>query len=298
MVMSVIFCSTYEVGLSFDHFNLLAVVFLGLISGTIGGMLGVGGSTMIIPGLTVIFGYNQHVYQAAAMVANVAVSVPAALRHHRTGATMVSVLQIMLPLAVVCVLMGVWLSNRPMFRGVSGGLWLGRLLALFLLYVVATNVLRIDGRRPYNAAAGRGFDVRDDSLCQQAGAGSVRQPGRSAALGAVMGLIAGLLGIGGGAVAVPLQQLVLKLPLRTCIANSSAVICISATVGAVYKNISLAQHGQHWHQSMSLALLLAPSCWLGGHLGAGLTHRLPVRRVRQAFVCLMVVAAIKMAAIF
>ena len=83
-----------------------------------------------------------------------------------------------------------------------------------------------------------------------------------------MGLIAGLLGIGGGANAVPLQHMVLRLPFRTCIANSSAVICVTATLGAVYKNATLGQHGYDWHESLALGWLLAPSCWLGGYLGA------------------------------
>ena len=106
-----------------------------------------------------------------------------------------------------------------------------------------------------------------------------------------------MLGVGGGAVAVPLQQVLLKLPLRTCIANSSAIICVSAAMGAIYKNASLAQHGYLWTDSLILALLLAPTCVLGGYLGAALTHKLPIRQVRIAFILLMIVAAVKMAAI-
>lgn len=285
---------------TFDVLQVLEVVVLGLVAGILGGMLGVGGSTMIIPGLTLIFGYNQHLYQAAAMVANITVSVPAALRHYRAGMAIPQVLRWMLPLALVFVLVGVWLSNRPMFRGVAGGLWLGRLLALLLLYVIAVNIrrLRQDPRQDLVATYDGAADCEEGRVepVKAIGAGGMAR--RSAAVGTVMGIIAGTLGIGGGAVAVPLQQLVLKLPLRSCIANSSAVICLSATVGAIYKNASLAQHGQHWYHSVSLALLLAPSCWFGGHLGAGLTHRLPVRQVRAAFICLMVVAVVKMAAIF
>src|SRR5690606_25680314 len=80
---------------------------LGLFAGVFGGMLGVGGSVIMIPGLTFAFGTNQHLYQAAAMVANVAVAVPSALRHRRQGAIVPQVMRWMLPAAIVAVLAGV-----------------------------------------------------------------------------------------------------------------------------------------------------------------------------------------------
>ena len=68
-----------------DPVVIAAVLATGLIAGVLGGMLGVGGSVIMIPGLTLVLGYDQHLYQASAMVANVAGAVPAALRHHRAG---------------------------------------------------------------------------------------------------------------------------------------------------------------------------------------------------------------------
>lgn len=284
----------------FDAYTLSQLVWiatLGLGAGTLGGMLGVGGSTVIIPGLVILLGrsdgYEQHLYQAAAMIANVAVSVPAALRHRRSGAMTPTALVWMLPAALVCVMLGVWLSNLSVFAGSDGGVWLGRVLALFLVYVVFANLNKLL-RSP--ALPPNGQDQRENP--------DGATPGRGLTVGAVMGTIAGLLGIGGGAVAVPLQQTLMRLPLRRCIANSSAVICVSAAVGAVYKNLSLADQpvpdGSDpltWTAGLTLGLILAPTAWAGGRLGASLTHRLPLRAIRWAFVGLMVVAAWKMAAL-
>jgi len=275
--------------------ELLAIAGLGLAAGTLGGMLGVGGSVLMIPGLVFILGrptgVEQHLYQAAAMIANVAVSVPAALRHRRAGAMTPAALRWMLPAALGCVVLGVWLSNLPVFAGQDGGTWLGRLLAVFLVYVIVVNVQKL--RQP-SASPSTGPSNTEDL--------SGATPQRGLTVGAVMGTLAGLLGIGGGAVAVPLQQTLMRLPLRRCIANSSAVICVSAAVGAIYKNATLARwpvpDGAEpitWGQGITLALLLAPTAWAGGRLGASLTHRLPLRAIRGAFVALMVVAAWKMA---
>jgi uncharacterized membrane protein YfcA len=254
---------------------------IGLLAGLLGGMLGVGGSIIMIPGLTIFLGPAQHLYQAAAMIANVFVAVPAALRHRRAGAMHAPALRAMLPAAMLFVLVGVWISNRAFFTGVDGERWLRRAFALFLLYVVVLNAQRLFDR------SGRQGDPHASDAQRVT-------PARGGAVGAVMGTVGGLLGIGGGAVAVPLQQVLLHLPLRTCIANSSAIICVSAAVGAVYKNASLPVE-YTWQSSLLLAALLAPAAFIGGRIGASLTHRLPLRQVRTTFVLLMIVAAWRMA---
>lgn len=261
------------------------IVLIGLLAGTLGGMLGVGGSVIMIPALTILLGRHQQLYQASAMIINVVVAVPAALRHRKAGAMVPDVLIWMMPAALVFVLLGVWLSNLSVFNGPEGGIWLGRILAAFLVYVVVLNVIKII--KP--TKGGESLDPERR-----------HRPVAAGGVGGIMGAIAGLLGIGGGAIAVPLQQVLLKLPLRNCIANSTAVICVSAGLGAVYKNLTIGEHYPHGgalQTSLIIAAILAPTAFLGGRLGASLTHRLPTRQVRAAFVILMIVAAYKMAAI-
>jgi len=257
--------------------DLPIILGIGLLAGMLGGMLGVGGSVIMIPALTILLGPDQHLYQAAAMIANVAVAIPATIRHRQAGAIHGRTLRWMLPTAVVFILVGVWLSNIAAFQGSSGELGLRRVFAAFLVYVIVLNVFRL----------------RSDHHDEHMTAEHVTGP-RAAGVGAIMGTVAGLLGIGGGAIAVPLQQVVLRLPLKRCIANSSAVICISAGIGAIYKNASLPAEGA-WVVSLQLAASLAPAAWIGGRLGASLTHRLPVRQVRIGFIALMILAAYKMA---
>ena len=269
------------------------VVALGLVAGVLGGMLGIGGSIIMIPGLTMIFGPSQHLYQATAMIANVAVSLPAALRHRKAGAIVWPALKWMLPAAVAFVLVGVWLSNAAAFSETAGELLLRRVFAAFLVCEIGINIHRlIKPRQKPTLPPGVKLDMTHVTAA------------RSFSAGTLMGLIAGLMGVGGGALAVPLQHMLLKLPLKCCIANSAAIMCLSASVGAAAKNATLGQHEAPlagaafdvtWQQSVVLALLLAPSCWLGGHLGAVLTHKLPVRWVRVAFVIMMAAAAWRMA---
>ena len=276
----------------FEPWHYAAIAMLGLFAGLLGGLLGVGGSTVMIPGLVFLFGqirhegFNQHLYQASAMIVTIFVSAPAAWRHYRAGAMVGPALRQMVPWAIVATALGVWISNMALFREgtgqTPGPVLLGRVMAIFLLYVIIENT-----RKMFRAPRPPRGEV---DLSR------VTSP-RCAAVGSAMGLVAGVTGLGGGAVAVPLQQVLLNLKLRNCIANSSAMICLTGVVGAVYKNATLAEHGLRLGPSLWLAALLAPTALLGGYCGAWLTHVLPIRLVRGLFITLMVIAAWKMAAI-
>ena len=262
--------------------SLAAVIGLGLTAGVLGGLLGVGGSVIMIPGLTLLIGPDQHVYQAAAMIVNVAVSVPATWRHYQARAIVPAALRWIVPTALACIFLGVWLSALPIFASGAdagrsdGEQWLRRIFAAFLVYVIVVNIRRL--RQPRMSSQPKHWRLA---------------PARGLSVGAIMGTIAGLLGIGGGAIAVPMQQVMMKMPLRNCIANSAAVICITAGFGAIYKNLTLSADGQA--ASLILAAAMAPTAVVGGWLGGSLTHRLPGRQVRIAFILLMIVAACRMA---
>jgi hypothetical protein len=276
----------------FQTDTLAFILLIGCLAGTLGGLLGVGGSVIIIPGLAVLFGTgeNQHLYQASAMTANVAVALPAALRHRRANAPVPAVLRWMLPATLVAIVVGVLASNLPVFRDEQGGQWLGRILAIFLGYVVFVNLRKLKKPKPQ-----REHETLEDARVNRWRCGTV---------GVVMGSAAGLLGIGGGALAVPLQQTLVKLPLRNAIANSSVVMVFSAAIGATLKLATLGAHYDAgamarpaWQNALLLAALLAPTAIVGARIGAKLTHTLPLAYVRVAFVGLMIAAAVKMAAL-
>ncbi|MCH9003289.1 MAG: TSUP family transporter, partial [Planctomycetes bacterium] len=62
------------------------MLLIGLFTGVVGGLLGVGGSIVMIPAMTEVIGPDQHLYQAAAMIVNFFVVVPAVYQHRKAGA--------------------------------------------------------------------------------------------------------------------------------------------------------------------------------------------------------------------
>jgi hypothetical protein len=263
--------------------ELLVQAAIGLIAGLVGGLLGIGGSIIIIPGLILYMsqtgryeGSVQHLIQAAAMICNVFVAAPSLLAHHRARMIMKSVVAVLVPAALTGILFGVHLSNTSLFAR-QKGVYLAMVLAGFMVYVAGYNAWRLYSKTDLED----GFDERPKP--STAGVASV---------GVVMGLFAGLLGIGGGAICVPMQQALLRIPLRRAIANSAVTIVCVSTVGAIFKNATLPiDHGIRVTESLQLAAMLIPTAMIGSYVGGKLTHALPRTVLRVVFIAFMLAVA-------
>lgn len=261
--------------------EIVILLVLGLVAGAFGGLLGIGGSVIMIPVLTLVLGRDQHVSQAAAMIVNTFVAVPALIRHSRKGVVRWDVFMRMLPAAIILILVGVQFSNA------FEGRLLERFFAVFLLYVVIFNIQRLISGAP-------------EPTVDQERTGWTP----SSSVGGIMGFMAGLLGIGGGAIAVPLVQRICNLPLRQSIGTITAVMCITSVIGAVRKNVTLADVVTSTDEmpvvigSLIIAACLIPTAIAGSLLGSGLTHILPLKYVRVAFILLMFIVSLKMFGVF
>jgi uncharacterized protein len=255
---------------------------IGLGAGVFGGMLGVGGSVVMIPALTLLMGENQHLYQGAAMICNFFVSITAVIAHRKAEAFNAGVLKWMIPAAMAGILAGVTISNIPLFEG-DNSFWLARLFGVFLIYVSLYNA-----RRLYQTIRHEKSFIDKDRVAD------AKIPVRSGLCGLITGTAAGLLGIGAGTVSTPLMQVTMQLPLRNAMSNSAAIIVSISWLGAIYKNATLARHGIELGESLRLAMLLIPGALVGGYFGGHLMHILPRNIIRSAFILLCILAAIKL----
>ncbi|MCH8251535.1 MAG: sulfite exporter TauE/SafE family protein [Planctomycetes bacterium] len=265
---------------------IVVLVIIGLIAGLTGGMLGVGGSIVMIPAMTELLGPDQHLYQAAAMIVNLFVVIPAVVHHRRAKAIDPSTIRRLIPFAMVGVVVGVAISETPLFVG-EGERYLRGMFGLFLLAVGAIDLYRLARDKVR-------FGVRlpppygsDPTNCARPTMGWRF----AAAVALPTGLVAGLLGVGGGVLAVPLQRRFLGIPIRNAIANSATLIIATALVGATLKNIALIRGHDYGYRSFALAGALIPAAVLGSMIGSRLTHLLPVKAIKTAFFILLVVAA-------
>jgi hypothetical protein len=211
------------------------------------------------------------------MIVNFFVVAPAVIRHWQARATLRPVVRLTIPSAIAGALLGVLVSELPVFRADGQGfLQIG--FSVFLLYVIVYNLWKLRAGKPGS---------RDER----------RPPPRVpklptvALVGLPTGLLGGLLGIGGGLVAVPAQQVVLRIPLRNAIANSATTILWSSIIGAALKNYHLPQHGFNTSQALLLAVCLIPTAMIGSWFTAARVHRWPVGVIRVAFIVLLLYCA-------
>jgi uncharacterized protein len=250
----------------------ISIAGLGAGAGLIGGLAGVGGSLIMLPGLHLLYPKalpdDHHMFVAAAMTVNVAVAIPSAMKHGKAGAIRRDLLRVILPVAMVFMVAGVLVSNM-----VDGDA-LKLALAAFILGYCALNIWRLRHSKA-------DIDAETERL----------STGRLGACGASAGAVGGMLGLGGGVVLVPMLQVLCRVPLRQSIATSAAVICVTATIGAGVKLATLETHHRTAVDALMLALLMAPTAVIGGRIGAGLTHSMPLRAVRVAVTVFLLLSA-------
>jgi uncharacterized membrane protein YfcA len=256
---------------------MLGLAALGLFSGVAGGLVGIGGGVIIIPALTILYQVeNSMLMKAVTFNTMVFTAASSAWKHHRSG--------LIVPRAV-SLLVG------PALAGLLLGYFLGRLfpdvvfqalLGVFLLYVAGVNAVRL-------------FRPPGESETLEA-CRALLTPGRSTAIGAFMGFIAGILGIGGGSIAGPCMQVFLKMPLKNAIACSSLAM-IPLTAVAVGLSLWSGLAGDFapspWWTALAAAGFMVPGALAGGYLGAWLAKVLPDPWVRFLFASLIFVVAVR-----
>ena len=259
----------------------LLIVIVAVIVGLAGSMLGIGGGLMLIPILTLFFDVPMKTAIGASLVSVIATSSAAQLVYVRSGLTHVRLgmsLEVTTALgALAGALVAVYLPARAL-QGI---------FVLLLIYAAVA----MSGRRAAEAEClpTGSLDTRyvDPATSEQVDYGVRRLP-----LGMVLsfsaGNLAGLLGVGGGLVQVPLMNLVLNVPLKAAFATSNFMIGVTAATGAaVYFGRGLVDPG--------IAVPVALGVLVGAQLGPRLAGRMQTETLRWGFRALMVVFAAQMA---
>jgi uncharacterized membrane protein YfcA len=287
-------------------FALLAL--LGLAAGILGGLAGLGGSMIMLPGLGLIIGFTderhaeQHIFMASALVVNVLVALPATWRHHRNNAIDATLLRRTLPGQALGVALGVLLSNH--FEGARLTQILGAMIAL----VVVINLVRAhrNAQRAQRRAAPKPSSPATapaPPTVPPTSPPATPPASRLAPLSAAVGFLSGLVGLGGGALAIPMLQ-ACGVEIKRALAVSSAMIVATSSLGAIVKFASIdtasipglesLSTADFTRQALVLAAIMGPLAAVGGVIGAELVSRLPAATIRWIVSALLLVAASRM----
>jgi uncharacterized protein len=234
--------------------TLLLVLALSVVIGLSLGVLGGGGSILTVPILVYVAGFEAKEAIAASLFVVGVTSAVSVISHARGGRVMWRT--------------GLIFGAAGMAGAFVGGLLGGHipgqiLLIAFAIMMVATSVAMLRGRKKKN----------DD------GAAPVKHElplGRVLLDGAVVGLITGLVGAGGGFLVVPALALLGGLPMSVAVGTSLVVIAMKSFAG-------LAGYLTTVQLDWGLTLSVTAAAIIGSLIGSKLAGRIPEAALRKAF---------------
>jgi len=252
------------------------IALLGLAGGLGGGLFGIGGGVVIIPGLTFLSSGSIKTFQVAALPVGVSVAGSSVVKHLRTKTVQWRWIRWALPAALA----GSWIGSM-----LAGRLDARVLELLFGCFLAATAL-----RESWVLWRGKEPDANAPART------AAPIPALALVLGTLMGVLSALLGIGGGILAVPWLRMLGGLPMRPTVATSSTLVLLTSVFATITRIMPILRTDgpSGLHDEALLAACLLPGAVVGGYVGAALVHRLPVRRLAAGFIIVLIVFASRM----
>ncbi len=255
---------------------LLAV--LGIGSGFLAGLLGIGGGIVLVPGLYFVFqtlGFSSDILMHLAVGTSLAIIIPtgfsSAIAHYRRGAVRLDVVRLIGPGIVLGVCAGTLIANRLSSHTLT--------FVFAIALVLFAALMQIPPK------------IRDDN-----GHGIGRAKGTIG--GFVVGALSSLMGIGGATLNVPFMTLN-GVPIHRAVATASALgpfIAIPGAIGFILIGLDATDLPPFTAGYIHLpaALVIAPLAVLAAPWGAKAAHAVSVAALRRIFSLFIVIVALKM----
>ena len=258
--------------------ELFALACLGLVTGFLDGLLGIGGGMIMVPFLTFFIGLHNvstdlcvKMAIATSMTTIVFTSISSVRAHHAKGNVKWDLVKQLTP----GLLIGSAITSLGVFNYLHGA-YLGIIFALFITF--SATQMFLDKKPP----ASRQFPAKWGGLL----------------VGVVIGFISGLVGAGGAFISVPFM-LFCNIPILNAVATSAALgfpIASANAVGYMFAGWSIPDLPAHsfgyvWLPGLvviaSLSVLTAP-------YGARTAQIWPVKRLKRFFASILYLLAIYM----
>jgi uncharacterized membrane protein YfcA/uncharacterized membrane protein len=272
------------------HFSLgvVLLIFAGsLLAGVVGALVGLGGGIMIVPMLTILFGFPISFAIGASIISVIATSSGAAAAYVRDRLTNIRVGMFLELGTTLGAISGAFLAGL-----LAPGL-LGVIFGIILLVSAAPLVFKIGEELPQGVKSDRWANALslassypDAQLGREVPYQVARTP-LGLGMMYIAGLISGLLGIGSGTFKVVAMDTMMRLPMKVSTTTSNLMIGVTAAASA----------GIYFSRGDIPPLIAAPvalGVLLGALIGARLLLHLSNRVLRLIFVPVILIAAIEM----
>ena len=244
--------------------TIFIILILGLGVGVLVGLLGIGGGVVLVPAMVYFLHYDQHLAQGTSLLILLPPIGLGALRlYWKNG-------QVDLRAGIYCAigfLLGGYVGGKiavPMPSDLLKG--------IFGAFLMLSGVLlwrKTGGTKP-----------RDGATEETTSGNILRAAGISLTAG-VCGVAAGMVGIGGGVLLVPLLSLLFGFSQHR--AQGTSLVALIPPTGL----LAFLAYFNAGYVNWRAGLLLIPGVFVGGILGGMLAKQLDPKRMRQVFAALM-----------
>ena len=199
------------------------------IAGIIGSLLGLGGGIILVPALTILFDMAIHEAIGVSFIGVLVNSSSSSLVYIKNRITDMRLSSILELGAVTGSIIGAYtalLIDSNVLSAVFG---------VVLGYVAIDMYRKLKKNSEDNNKESRSDDEREyyDESTNEIITYSVIREKEGTVLSVIGGIFAGLLGLGGGAIFVPIMNRIMKVPIKVAIATSSFMIGVTSLVGAL-----------------------------------------------------------------
>ncbi len=243
------------------------LILLGLCTGFLAGLLGIGGGMLMVPFITIILGQRGVPAElavkmaiATSMATIIFTSISSVRAHHKRGAVRWDIVKKLSP----GILIGGLISSLGVFALLKGT-WLALFFAAFV-----------------------GFSATQ-MLLDKKPAPSRTMPGTAGQLaaGSGIGFLSGLVGAGGGFVSVPFMTWC-NVPIHNAVATSAALgfpIAVVNVAGYIVsgQNVQNLPAGSVGYLFLPALVVIAVASVLMAPLGVKAAHALPVKQLKRVF---------------
>lgn len=258
-----------------DPLLILELAVLGLFTGFLAGLLGIGGGMIMVPFITIIMtmrGVSPDLAVKMAIATSMATiiftSISSVRAHHKRGAVRWDIVKRLAP----GIVLGAALASMGVFAMLKGA-WLALFFAAFVAFS-GTQMLLDKKPSPSRTLPGTGGQL---------------------AAGGVIGFLSGLVGAGGGFVSVPFMTWC-NVAMHNAVATSAALgfpIAVANVAGYVVAGQSVEglPEGSIGYVFLPALAVIAVVSVLMAPIGVKAAHAMPVKQLKRVFALILYVLA-------
>ncbi|MDC0535232.1 sulfite exporter TauE/SafE family protein [Francisellaceae bacterium] len=266
--------------------EIIIFICLGMITGVLAGMLGIGGGMIVVPALAFIFNYlgigSEYSMQYAAgtsLAIMIFTAIATVYKNYKLQRIYLPVFKQTIGWIIVSLIIGAIIARF------LDGFILGLIFALMLI-VLLIKMLRQDKEHKYNV------EMNANNI-------NIDIPKKKSFIyGSLIGVKSGLLGIGGGAISIPFLTRY-KVPIKIASATTSAFTLPISILGTIcYCILGATDHIDLPYSTGYIywpaVLFIAPLSMVFAVIGTKIATHISPKSIRMIFIILFIILIIKM----